>query len=328
MTFTVLPILLEASSTTDWMQAWAAVISIPSVIIGFYLFFRKDKDREKEIENLARMATEANSQTQKMNEQLAEMKNQTIQIQRGNEQNRENIFEDRLFKLLDQQQNILNSIEYKWKDHQGFHDSKGRKVFGIIKDDFFRICQFLNMDRKIIPNIDREFIMRMSGLKYDEYNSSSAFIESYFINRVPIFEKILEEIKFRQDDEYSIQQSYRMLFNYYHVYIGHYFRHLYHILDTLMVEKIRELSEVKDEEKRIQVIAKFKRYSDWVQAPMSMPEMFLLFYNCIGFPKMRALVNHFQFLENLCFEDLVKIEHAGLFPEIKFKTRKNILINE
>jgi len=72
--------------------------------------------------------------------------------------------------------------------------------------------------------------------------------------------------------------------------LGHYFRHLYHLLKFIQTE--REIEKQK--------------YSDLVQAQMSYDELYLIAINGIsnyGRKKMLPLLNEFSFLENLAVDD-------------------------
>lgn len=72
--------------------------------------------------------------------------------------------------------------------------------------------------------------------------------------------------------------------------LGHYFRHLYHLLYFIQTEGNIDK----------------KKYSDIVQAQMSYDELYLITINGIsnyGRKKMLPLLNDFSFLENLAIDD-------------------------
>lgn len=50
---------------------------------------------------------------------------------------------------------------------------------------------------------------------------------------------------------------------------------------------------------------------------MSTPEMFLLYYNCLRFPKMKSLVIKYNVLENLVIKDLITEEHKSTDIQLK-----------
>lgn len=105
----------------------------------------------------------------------------------------------------------------------------------------------------------------------------------------------------------------------YHVLLGHYFRHLYHILK--FIDDTVENKIITKEEGR--------SFSDILQANLSSNELALLFYNLLFFPNALRLVIEFQFLENLAIEDLIEEKHKEFFPEIKIASRaKRFVLDE
>ncbi len=108
-----------------------------------------------------------------------------------------------------------------------------------------------------------------------------------------------------------VNNIYQVWFQGHAAQLGHYFRHLYHVL------KYIDDSQIEDK----------KKYSDLVQAQMSTDELYLTAINGIsnyGRKKMLPLLNSYSFLENLVIDDdpiisdLIKI----FYPKTK---RKNII---
>ena len=116
------------------------------------------------------------------------------------------------------------------------------------------------------------------------------------------------------DIQRKIEAIYGLFFQRYHYVIGHYYRHLYHIISF-----VKEFDESRSEFNGIS-----KKYVNFIQAQMSSFEMMLLFYNAISFPKLLALLIKFNFLENLATEDLIDKSH-NCIDGIKLKSRKNLL---
>lgn len=114
---------------------------------------------------------------------------------------------------------------------------------------------------------------------------------------------------------------YGSFLNRYHYTIGHYFRHFYHIL-VLLEERESEIQKTDSKKEQKEDIQK---YSGFIQAQMSVPEMFLIYYNCSVFPKLKRLVVKYNILENLNKEDLIDISHADLVPEIHLKSRDRFI---
>lgn len=102
------------------------------------------------------------------------------------------------------------------------------------------------------------------------------------------------------------------------VQLGHYFRHLYHLLYFIQTEGNIDK----------------KKYSDIVQAQMSYDELYLITINGIsnyGRKKMLPLLNDFSFLENLAIDDdyIVRRLIELFYPSTKKKKmghmKKNII---
>ena len=89
--------------------------------------------------------------------------------------------------------------------------------------------------------------------------------------------------------------------------LGHYFRHLYHILKYTHESNI---------------VTK-KKYIDIVQAQMSDDELYLVFYNGIskfGKEKLQPFLEEYGFLENIRSRGKIFDLHASQFyPKTKFK---------
>nr|WP_262910638.1 putative phage abortive infection protein [Psychroserpens luteolus] len=126
------------------------------------------------------------------------------------------------------------------------------------------------------------------------------------------------------------ERLYAIFFNKFHFVIGHYFRHIYHILlfvERTENERIERLKLIKNQRERNKEIekakAEFKQYAEFIQAQMSIPELFLLFYNSLSFPKLQRLLIKFNTLENLTIEDLLSEEHNEI-EGINLKSRKEL----
>jgi hypothetical protein len=118
--------------------------------------------------------------------------------------------------------------------------------------------------------------------------------------------------------------------------LGHYFRNLYHILSYIndnerfeVQQAIRDrtidnkivnigFEEVVDSEflEELEIIEyRHNKYAAFVQAQMSSVELFQLFYNALFYPKMKALIHRYDFLENLNADDLLDKERDLKFYE-------------
>jgi hypothetical protein len=62
--------MIFASITTDWIQAIGILISIPAATWGIVNLFKKDKNRQKEIESLTSLAQSQAGMIEKISEQI------------------------------------------------------------------------------------------------------------------------------------------------------------------------------------------------------------------------------------------------------------------
>jgi hypothetical protein len=94
------------------------------------------------------------------------------------------------------------------------------------------------------------------------------------------------------------------LYEEYETELGHYFRHLYHILKFI------------DQHKEVDRL----RYRSFLRAQLSAEEFVLLFYNCLGprGEKCKPLVEKYGMLKHLQPTSLFNIEHANYFEKRAF----------
>jgi len=132
----------------------------------------------------------------------------------------------------------------------------------------------------------------------------------------------------------KIKSSYKVFFDKNHNQLGHYFRHLYHILKFINSNEEIELNELdklklKEAElviRKTEVAKKYQTYAGFIQAQMSSSELFLLFYNGLCFPEMKKQIIKYNQLENLAVEDLIdRTNHQGLYDGVTLKSRANIV---
>lgn len=258
-------------------------------------------------------------------------------------------FENTFFNLLKTQQEIRQNLECdEIVNHFIINDVdcsnakhyKSYLVFEYIKK--YMINQHFNLSTTF-----RELIELQSQ------NPKNEQIEVHINN---ISKKL--KIEFNVEDYEKLSNSktvaktiYVKVFNNFHNQLGHYFRNLYHILNYLMENEKAESSQlIWDELRGIKhsilingksiekenIKRKYKKYSEFVQAQMSGDELFLLFYNGLFFPKMKKILHHYDFLENLSSDDLLNSKEDIKFymeytangdkmNEIRFKSRKQIL---
>ncbi len=241
-------------------------------------------------------------------------------------------FQTTFFNLLKTQQkiadDILASFPYLSQYDQESHiQITGRQFFIKAKSELLRIKKALIQDQYYIYGTwtEEDELHSSPQSQFEQENlmfkrEIGFTLSTYYINKESWENsKKLKEINLSK-------YLYWVFFNKYQFVIGHYFRHLYHILAFLDKNKNEKLEEnkTKDNSVNIAIIDEFNRYSNFVQAQLSTPEMFLIFYNSLTFPKFKKLLTDYNVLENLSFEDLLDVNDR--FVEgIKLKSRKDLL---
>ncbi len=186
------------------------------------------------------------------------------------------LFESSFFLLLGQQRDILKSMKGEFSRGQG---KSKEKLEGV---DY-------------MARLRLDLSVRLLDLNYE-----SVALESGDLNKIKII----------------VNQIFQDLFQGHASQLGHYFRHLYHIV------KFVEESDVNDK----------KSYMDLIQAQMSTDELYLSAINGIsnyGRKKMLPLMNQYSLLENLVIDDdpivtkLVKL----FYPDTKQKRLENMKKN-
>lgn len=247
-------------------------------------------------------------------------------------------FESTFFNLLRNQQEITKNIQerFYYIDRESINFStlsgvknkmiEGRTFFKEIKKELSKI--FISIDNKNFFNYKPEEnestlhtiadIDEDTSLDPDEreekindlINSEKiSFTNSLYIKK----KKQWKEIRsLNLSDQIAV--IYGLLFQIYHTSLGHYFRHLYHIIsytDSFFTEN-----------EKIQ--SKAKIYTDIIQAQMSSDELTITYYNAFAFPNLFTLIEKYDFLENLTLEDLIDPSHY-INKNIKIKSRMELI---
>jgi hypothetical protein len=226
-------------------------------------------------------------------------------------QNRRQEFENRINNYLEHQHHILNDIKGSVKIFHLKEEFQGRQFFIISRKYIkilYKICYLKGQ-------IGEGLILHATT---DEILPATLLL---FHSECP-FRKQIDEDTFNinKDNELEISKHiYRFYFEYFKDYIGHYFRHLYNILNYIEQNEYR-ISKYEDPN----FLAKM------IQARMSAAELFMLFYNSImpGFEKMYEKVNKYCLIENLLVEDLLNPIHKEFYNEsedCKMKTKEDLL---
>jgi len=248
-------------------------------------------------------------------------------------------FETIFFNLLSTQQEIRNTIKtyfFSLNDEIEIvkYNAVGLEFFAYSKMELKYLWESINSTKYLGQhhsesamsfNYDLENIrdsvnsITLVPGEFERYKSQRINIEKLkYTNLYYAITKEIWDDAQKKDTIGKIKLIYGIFFQKYHYAIGHYYRHLYHIINftNLHFEKSNEATEIEA-----------KKYIDFIQAQMSSYEMMLLFYNSISFPKLLKLVIEFNFLENLAFEDLIDKSH-NCINGINLKSRKNLIKND
>ncbi len=221
-------------------------------------------------------------------------------------------FEATFFELLKTQRVIKKSVSFHQKKRFATLKRGGEPFSNVISGDTF--FEAAMKDFSNLYNIDR--------LDTNKWNKN--ITEDEFL--VELYTGVNEDNYPREQPIERIKFVYKKYFDRYHNYLGHYFRHTYHILNYLCEKMSKEFKAVDTYNKRVFVINKYQFYAEILQSQMSSSELFLMFYNGICFPKTKMLIENFKLLENLSAEDLADPElHPSLYKSFTFKSRNEIL---
>lgn len=116
-----------------------------------------------------------------------------------------------------------------------------------------------------------------------------------------------DAIETKEDTEQLAVKCYEALFEKHPEILGHYFRHLYHIIKFIADSK----TEPPDK----------KRYASIVRAQLSVYEHALLHYNGLseyGEDKFKELIERFALLENMKRELLLNVKHETVYKKEAF----------
>ncbi|MEZ4792452.1 MAG: putative phage abortive infection protein [Gelidibacter sp.] len=224
-------------------------------------------------------------------------------------------FENTFFNMLKVHQDLKSNISFNTNNlitknyalismtHHGRNleqpfDVRGRDFFISLSKDFERLFKHFphdNPNYSISAEIDEKLEKNGFGINFRETT----------------YRDDIKEIKFKYD----------LIFENYAIYLGDYFRNLYHILKFISTKKKAELKNVNQSLPKIEIEDKFKQYADILQSQMNFSELQLTFYNCFKFRKLRKLVKEFDFVENLHSSNLFSEEHLKFKSIGKIKTK-------
>jgi len=203
-------------------------------------------------------------------------------------QKRQNI-QQTFFELLKNQIDVLNRI-----DHNGL---KGPAYFKQAKENLNYFYNFLTRGEMFVVN--NEVRIKMSETSY---TSNESMVK--FFKEKPIKNKNQTEKEFQRE---LAEYIYVYFFEKNSIYVGHYFRHLFNMIKFVKRNRIW--------------IINTKFYTRLIQAQMSAPELYVLFYNGLIFKEMEDFINNYSLIENLSINDLMNVEHFSFYDKCKMKMR-------
>lgn len=227
-------------------------------------------------------------------------------------------FENSFFNLLNIQNELLNSISIKTIHNDSDYVLKSREFFRYSLKEIDQIYEAIDHEVYVKPGRVPDLL---DDLELGEGNHGGMYIlnkkgeTKYHISKINKKYGITEELWTKSNPikiKEKIRASYAIYFQYYHFALGHYFRHLYHIVKFVSNAEILKDNNLKS------------KYFGFIQAQMSSYELALTYYNITCFPKMYKLVKDSKLLENMNISDLVRDEHYCL-EGITLKDKKYLL---
>ncbi|MDX1718819.1 MAG: putative phage abortive infection protein [Salegentibacter mishustinae] len=215
-------------------------------------------------------------------------------------------FESTFFNLLKTQNDIRQSIELR----KSTYNEAGDKVTKVFKANiaFEEIRRYMHeLKRLLDQNISR--LEKGLSEESDWSEKQKEIYRKRFFNTYSIsFSDIQKEPIIKS------KIVYKRTFQRYHDQLGHYFRNLYHILlyideneeEELGIHHWKELTENQTtmyingkDMTASRIKRRYFKYSQFIQAQMSEPELLLAFYNTLFFKKFRRLVEKYHLIENI-----------------------------
>lgn len=194
-------------------------------------------------------------------------------------------FKAAFFQMVQTQRELMHEINGKFLSRNIKGNVAGGKVSGI---DYFH-CAGLEL-KTLFDVLDREI---------DE-----GLIVSNIKERYGITEGLLGDYA-NANNEKQMEIAYKRFFSV-HFELGHYCRHLYHILKFISEEKEETIKGVADDSEKTRIKEWYKGYADILQATLSVEELKIAYYNCAAFENAKKLFIEFQFVENLTKGNLIR----------------------
>lgn len=222
-------------------------------------------------------------QREELSETRRVLSAQEAQLGEQNKTFRKQTLENRYFQLLQLQHGIVNAIDIR---KGGDVTNQGRDCFRV----FYR-------------EIARNYHTTKDNTNSPTFGfSSDAFRELKIDSHLRSAHYAALQKERNQQVPTEVVAAYLIMFAERQGDLGHYFRNLYHIIRYI------HRSELPDDEKQF--------FIRLVRAQLSMYELLLLFYNCLGphgYELFKPLVEQYALLENLDTNYLLDTAHRGLY---------------
>lgn len=249
-------------------------------------------------------------------------------------------FENTFFALLASQQKIKDELSADFSDgklgenHHLYEETRHAssnnlfKEAAIVLKKLYAFCARETFVINLHPDTDLLFAKTNEERK----QIIKTYSEDLVISNMGFNEILFKSVKGQKGELHRCQAIYFLFFIHYSSTIGHYCRHLYHILKYIDQAQLDILIMVRnnfDEKERIdkmmEVNKRFKRYTAFLQSGLSSSEMCILFYNSLIYPKARKLYLRYNLLENLLDIDLIETEHKKLVKGFRCKSPNRMI---
>ena len=262
--------------------------------------------------------------------QQKELSLQRTELKETKEEFKDQNFQTTFFNLLKTQNQIANDISARVGDLKSYNKEEykeisGRNFFNHSKSQLLRIDKALSSDKFYNYSkwsAEDDYLNAPRNI-WEEEDLTKSMKISFTFKYYKIDEEMWKNSKKLNPIERA-ERLYAIFFNKFHFVIGHYFRHIYHILLFLEETEKEKLSKTNQPKEKERIKKEFKQFAEFIQSQMSTPELFLLFYNALSFPKLQRLLIKYNTLENLTIEDLLNKEH-NVIEGINLKSRTELL---
>lgn len=172
-----------------------------------------------------------------------------------------------------------------YKEKTDLTEFSGYEFLRFFKDIFYELYRsIIKIEKSEEPNLSKNLIQFLE-------------LENH------ILEAISERIG-TKEDHLKLSYIYLICHNKLESSLGNYFRTIYQCLR--LIKKLENDGYIDEA----------KNYANIFQARFNSWELALLFYNSLSFEKLKELLDHYNFLDNLYIEDLITSEHKQFSKSI------------